>query len=275
MYNESSPTPMEDASYRGRVIAHRGRSSGGPENVTAGLETLPSWVAGVEIDVRLTADGVAVLMHDETVDRTTDGSGEVAEMGYDRFRSLTGQQGSPLTSLVEYLAACEGRGFSEILVDIKAPGVELFKAVTEVVSGSRVADVCTLLVRKPQPMEQLKRVANGLRLGMYQTSVKNIDERLTLAAMLGIDLLMLRHGDHRYFKHREVIPKIKADGVRAGASTVNTAEALATAVEDGCDVILTDSAETLGHLYKAVPLPGSTSTWPVGPSLIMSTPPPL
>lgn len=239
----------ESPSFSGRIIAHRGRSAGGPENVIAGLPELPPWIAGVEVDVRLTSDGVPVLMHDATVDRTTGGTGEVAELTAEQFTSLAGQEGAPLVTLEEYLAACAGRGFSEILIDIKAPSPELFEAVGPIVADSEVADACTLLVRKPDPLLALRRMIPRQRLGMYQTSVKNVDDRLDLAAAMNVDLLMVKHGDHRYLKHRGAISRIRADGVRAGASTVNSPEVLEAAVADGCDVILTDNSETLGGLF--------------------------
>ena len=63
------------------VVAHRGNSSVAPENTLAALES--AWRVGadvIEIDLQLTADGVAVVIHDETVDRTTDGAGRVDQL---------------------------------------------------------------------------------------------------------------------------------------------------------------------------------------------------
>ncbi len=62
-----------------RVIGHRGARASAPENTLAGIRRAhaegASWV---EFDVKLTADGHPILMHDETLDRTTDGRGPVA-----------------------------------------------------------------------------------------------------------------------------------------------------------------------------------------------------
>lgn len=71
------------------VIAHRGDSAHFPEN------TLPSFdraielgVDALEFDVRVTGDGVAVVLHDPTVDRTSNGRGAVAAMGIAELRAL-------------------------------------------------------------------------------------------------------------------------------------------------------------------------------------------
>ncbi|MBT9330602.1 glycerophosphodiester phosphodiesterase [Paracidobacterium acidisoli] len=79
------------------VIAHRGEHLKHPEN------TLPAFQAAVdagadyfELDVRTTSDGKLVLMHDSTVDRTTNGTGAVHDMTFDQIRALdAGSKFSP------------------------------------------------------------------------------------------------------------------------------------------------------------------------------------
>ena len=64
---------------RPRVFAHRGGSALAPENTLAAFELgLRAGADGVELDVHLSADGVPVVVHDPTLDRTTDASGPVA-----------------------------------------------------------------------------------------------------------------------------------------------------------------------------------------------------
>jgi len=63
------------------VVAHRGAGKLAPENTLAAIrKAIELGVDFVELDVRTTADGELVLMHDRTVDRTTDGSGAVSEL---------------------------------------------------------------------------------------------------------------------------------------------------------------------------------------------------
>ena len=72
-----------------RILAHRGASGYAPENTQAAFELACSMGAAViETDVRLTRDGVAVLIHDQRVDRTTSGSGEVAELDWAQIARL-------------------------------------------------------------------------------------------------------------------------------------------------------------------------------------------
>jgi glycerophosphoryl diester phosphodiesterase len=93
-----------------RVIAHRCGGILAGENTLAGLlEAARIGCRGVEFDVMLSADGMPVLIHDETVDRTTDGSGRVAELTVAQLRSLDAG-GEPVPLLDEALARCRDLG---------------------------------------------------------------------------------------------------------------------------------------------------------------------
>ncbi|MBI3452156.1 MAG: glycerophosphodiester phosphodiesterase [Rhodospirillales bacterium] len=72
-----------------RIIGHRGAKASAPENTLASIRQAKTEGAGwVEFDVKLTADGEAVLIHDETLDRTTDGCGKVRERTLADIRAL-------------------------------------------------------------------------------------------------------------------------------------------------------------------------------------------
>ena len=94
------------------VISHRGEHLSHVEN------TLPAFQAAIdagadffELDVRTTSDGRLVLMHDGTVDRTTNGKGKVRELAFDQIRQLDAavtrslRQKRRLTSLMARLAS--------------------------------------------------------------------------------------------------------------------------------------------------------------------------
>lgn len=73
-----------------RLVAHRGGSGLAPENTMVAFRAaVEDWAADViELDVRATVDGHCVVCHDSTVDRTTDGSGAVAEKSLEELRWL-------------------------------------------------------------------------------------------------------------------------------------------------------------------------------------------
>ena len=79
--------PLLDSSYR-PVIGHRGNAAHAPENT---LESFRQAIAAgadcIELDVHLSADGVAVVIHDATLDRTTDLTGAVHSLPLERIRA--------------------------------------------------------------------------------------------------------------------------------------------------------------------------------------------
>jgi glycerophosphoryl diester phosphodiesterase len=89
-----------------RIIAHRCGGRLAAENSRAGLRLAAGLgCRGVEFDVMLSRDGIPVLMHDETVDRTTGASGEVASLSLSALRALD-IGGEPIPTLAEVLDDC-------------------------------------------------------------------------------------------------------------------------------------------------------------------------
>ncbi|XP_066546440.1 glycerophosphodiester phosphodiesterase 1 [Amia ocellicauda] len=82
--------PSSRAAGRGvSVLAHRGGGHDAPENTLAAIrKASENGATGVELDLEFTADGVPILMHDDTVDRTTNGSGPLSQLHYSDLRRL-------------------------------------------------------------------------------------------------------------------------------------------------------------------------------------------
>lgn len=84
-YSKNSVDDFMQLARRGPIV-HRG---GKPENTLAAIrQSKMENAVGVEIDIMLTKDGHCVLLHDETVDRTSNGSGEVRNMTLEELKRL-------------------------------------------------------------------------------------------------------------------------------------------------------------------------------------------
>ncbi|XP_030637681.1 glycerophosphodiester phosphodiesterase 1 isoform X1 [Chanos chanos] len=71
------------------VVAHRGGGHDAPENTIAAIRAASeNGATGVELDLEFTADGIPILMHDESVDRTTNGSGPLSKLSFSELRKL-------------------------------------------------------------------------------------------------------------------------------------------------------------------------------------------
>jgi glycerophosphoryl diester phosphodiesterase len=104
------------------VISHAACAGHAPENTLAGIRRAIELASdAIEIDVQASRDGVPVLMHDLTVDRTTGGSGGVAGLTLDEIRALDAG-GEPVPTLADALALTKGQVL--LVMEIKQPGIE-------------------------------------------------------------------------------------------------------------------------------------------------------
>lgn len=122
------------------IMGHRGNSSDPniPENSIAGIESciaLNGAVDIVEVDPRMTKDGIIVLMHDETIDRTTTGTGKVKDLTYEQIQSyrLKLADGTitnhTVPSLYDALVAGRGKIFFDLDFLNKVSPKELYDVV--------------------------------------------------------------------------------------------------------------------------------------------------
>ena len=123
------------------IVAHRGYSARAPENTIAALTlALDQGATAVEFDLHTAGDGTPVLLHDATLERTTDGSGDITEHGADELSGLdagswfgTDFAGEPIPTLEAALTTIEPRVrtvFAEIKGVRRLEDVEAIVAVT-------------------------------------------------------------------------------------------------------------------------------------------------
>jgi len=114
-----------------QIIAHRGYSAAAPENTLAAfrkaIELKPDLM---ECDIRRTKDGRLIIIHDATLDRTTNGTGKVADHTFEELRQLDAGTwfapefaGEKLPTLDETIECIKGSGV-RLLIEIKEPGTE-------------------------------------------------------------------------------------------------------------------------------------------------------
>ena len=102
------------------AVAHRGEPVGHRENTLPALAAaLRAGADVIEIDVKVTADGTVVLLHDDTLDRLWDRSGDITELTYTQLRAVSSPDGG-IPTLLEALALVSGTG-AALLVDMDSP----------------------------------------------------------------------------------------------------------------------------------------------------------
>ncbi|MHA1847424.1 MAG: glycerophosphodiester phosphodiesterase family protein, partial [Promethearchaeota archaeon] len=107
------------------VIAHRGYNAKYPENTLLSFKKgLEVGSDGIELDVHSSLDGKLVVMHDEKLERTTNGFGKISEVSYDDYISkLDAGNGEHVPLLEEALELCKENN-ALINIEIKARDIE-------------------------------------------------------------------------------------------------------------------------------------------------------
>lgn len=130
------------AATRPLIIGHRGASADAPENTLAAFSlALEQNADGIELDVQLSADGVPIVIHDSTVDRTTNGAGRVSDLTLAELRTLTIEREHAIPTLDEVFETLGRRALYN--VELKILGIHdggLCAAVAQAIDRHNVAD---------------------------------------------------------------------------------------------------------------------------------------
>jgi glycerophosphoryl diester phosphodiesterase len=145
------------------VTSHAACKGHAPENTLAGIEAaLRIGADAIEIDVHCTSDGVPVLLHDETVDRTTEGTGNVHEMTLAEVQALDAGarqfapqfKGARVPRLSDVLDLTKGKALLQI--EIKQPGIE--EDVARVVREAEAIASCEVHSFYPKCVRAMREV---------------------------------------------------------------------------------------------------------------------
>ncbi len=122
------------------TVGHRGTTVLADENTIAAFTA--AWRRGLDVfecDPRLTSDGAYVIMHDASVDRTTDGTGPVAEMTLAEVKELRTHSGHMVPTLEEALAFAREHGMG-VYLDLKVPPKDGAALLTKVIADAGMTD---------------------------------------------------------------------------------------------------------------------------------------
>ncbi len=169
---------------RPAVIAHRGFSGTRPENTLAAVKAAIEVGADmVEVDVTLTADGQVVCIHDETVDRTTNGSGPVTSYDLEELQRLDAGSwfssqwaGETIPTMAEVLEVAKGR----VLVNIEIK--------SEVVTPEAEGGIAEKVVRLINEMKMSDQVIVSSFEPLALQHVRAIDPSIVTASLFNKDI---------------------------------------------------------------------------------------
>lgn len=121
------------------VAAHRGWKDKYPENTMIAFEkAIELGVDQLETDIRVTKDGELILIHDSTVDRTTNGTGNVHEFTFEEIRRLDAGNGSKIPMLREFLELVKARPALTIDLELKVYPIDDFEEMSYLICDKTI-----------------------------------------------------------------------------------------------------------------------------------------
>lgn len=206
-------------------VQHRGNQKVAPENSLPAFEQTTQ--RGVETDLQLTADGQWIVMHDDTVDRMTNGSGAVASLTFDQIRSLqlrqTPEQNYSTQQLLvptvrEFLQVCQVKDLIPF-IEIKAPCATpaAYDDLTQAIQEAGLAQKAKIISFFWEPLWEMKSRLLDVQSLLLTREVTPtvIQQAQALGPHSGLDV---RYSD----LSAEAVQQIKQAGLETGVWTVKS-----------------------------------------------------
>jgi glycerophosphoryl diester phosphodiesterase len=245
---------------RPSIFAHRGSKAHAPENTLAAFElAIVHKADAIELDVKLSGDGQVVVMHDNTVDRTTDGTGAVRKLPLAALKELDAGsyfdfdfRGEPIPTLEEVLEAVGGRIPINIeLTNLVSPGDALPAKVAELVTRHGMEKQVMFSSFNPLALLRVRRYLPKVPIGLLGLDgVAGAWTRTRLADLIPHEALHPWVGD----VDEALVKWTHRRGRRLHVYTVNVPEQMRDLYTWGADGIFTDdpllARETLAALYS-------------------------
>lgn len=249
-------SPNENA-HRVDNVAHRGASGYAPENTMAAFEKGFEMKSDyIELDVQMSKDGKLVVIHDTTVDRTTNGTGKVADLTFEELVALDAGSkfneafaGERIPSFEEVLDAFRGR--IGILIEIKAP--ELYPGIEE-----KVANALTeRSMDKPANEKIIVQSFNFDSMKKFHALLPNVPVGVLTSSEVDLTDVKLEefavYADYvnptQSLVNKELVNRVHARNMKIQAWTVRKLEQVQPLLDAGVDGIITDYPDYVPRNY--------------------------
>jgi glycerophosphoryl diester phosphodiesterase len=214
---------------------------------------------GVELDVHLSADGVPVVLHDFTLDATTDGTGPVSALPLAELRELDAGSSFDASFAGERIPTLEevfGELGQDLLINVELKTMQrddggLGQAVVELVKRHGLADRVLISSFNPFALQTVSRLDSRIPLGfLYAPGTLFLATRLLAAFMRSMTPAAIN--PHWALIREATVERAHARDRRVVAWTVDEPDRMRRLAEWGVDAIITNYPDRLGTVLEAL-----------------------
>jgi glycerophosphoryl diester phosphodiesterase len=238
------------------VYAHRGARDVAPENTLAAFRAaLQAGADGIECDITRCATGEIVVIHDDTLERTTNGSGEVSATSFSVLRSLDAGgwfadsfAGEPIPILAEVLALAK----NTVQLNIEIKGMDavddgLEVEVAAMLRQRAMQDAVIISSFNPWALKRMRQATDNVRCALLYTRASPVDS----APEWTLSLLPIQafHPEYKMVD-RDYVDWAHQQGYHVNVWTVNEPADMLEMLRLGVDGIITDHPALLRRLLK-------------------------
>ena len=219
-----------------KIFGHRGAAGLVAENTLESVkEALRFKVDGIEIDIHQCRSGELVVIHDETLERTTNGKGEVSDFTLQELRQFSTEEGFLIPTLQEVLALIDGRCELNIELKGKHTALPTLQLLDEYIPNSNWQNADFILSSfDHQQLRQLRTVTSKYRIGVLT------EESIAVALPVAKELEAFSvHPPIRNLTEEEVL-LAKDEGFKVFVWTVNDISLIRKSKSWNVDGVITD-----------------------------------
>lgn len=235
------------------VISHRGANRVAPQNTLDAFKRSIQYKAdGFETDVHMTSDGIPVICHNYSVDKTSDGKGDIASRTLEQLKKLDfgsyfhhSFKGTRIPTLEEFLTLSEKANLKVLNIEIKSPrnkDYTIADKIIEAVKAHNLFDKLLISSFDPDLLVYIKDIEEKCKTGFLYSP----DKPITYKQVLGraVDFAKSIDADalhpHQIFVTKELVESAHENGIMVNPWTVNKEKDMKKLLGFGVDGLITD-----------------------------------
>lgn len=225
------------------LVAHRGLSSLDPENTIPAFKAAAEYgFDGYEFDVHTTKDGKWVVIHDDTLDRTTDGEGNVEDFTFEEIRKLKIDSGNGIEKNEELIIptldeALETAKENNIIpvIEIKKCDVRYLNGLIEILDSCGVREKTVIISFTKEYLEKYRELDSKAEILLLKGTPDEADVEWCEKYNCGLNF-----GYYNYYKSFRAVSLARKKGIKLAAWTVDNTAYLDVMVMAGVEIITTN-----------------------------------